>query len=636
MAKHFASARRFRNGKKRETELEKAAPLRSNFPQTAPMSDPFQNNASSKSLSAEDLRAMARRHGVILKKFRMRRERELAARAQQAMAYSMARQMAAAMMTASRERADFSASPSGKVFAGTPAASAIPSPRRTEKTRSAGTGGAPEKVAAESHFVAPEQTRTEVFLRKIGGTGLAFSLAFHAVLIICALLWVVSVYVAPPKSEPTFFATGSGGGRGGDRPSYADVQASRKSRAGKVGAGAQARKIVSSAKSSRVVLPEIPQLPQAALQSGEFASMNLLRGLGSTGTLSSGAGGGLGGGVGAGFGAGIGNARNFVGRFKATRKILGTDVTAERLAVYMDISGSMTEVLPVVRADILKKFPTADLYEYFGCGMSRIENAQRTKSEAAAWERKKKRLLTSYDREKNSATAKKTQTVDRRAARKSKKSRKGVPVVNEYSSAWKEKLSAFGQALLADWEPRGNASFASAELDLGNWLNMVLTEGGYDALIVFADFQDYRDGRIAGEQEVLGRWLAQARENGQRLYFFTTEMLPQEIFRTLAELSGGEIALPKETAKSSNNARETEKTIKKMNRLKGKKSANGSGVPARAAAVDDDGEDDDDGNATDFSEDGDWDEDDEDEDRGGFLSDGNDDSDFGFDDDFDE
>ena len=74
----------------------------------------------------------------------------------------------------------------------------------------------PQKAPVVHHFEAPpEVSETVKVWRKIGGGSLAFSLIFHAVLIFFAIFYVVSTYVAPPEEPPSFFATGSGGGRGG-------------------------------------------------------------------------------------------------------------------------------------------------------------------------------------------------------------------------------------------------------------------------------------------------------------------------------------------------------------------------------------------------------------------------------------
>ena len=491
---------------------------------------------SAQSLSEEDLRALARRHAAHLRKFQRRREREKDRIEQQAAMFAFARQLAA--MTAARAGGNFPAEKSADSVPAQAVDARVPVAAEKKER-------APRSRAETRHFApAPEPSAASKFLRNLGVEGLSFSLIFHAALCMCALFWVVSAYVDDEsESAPTFFATGSGGGRGGDRPSYADVQASRRS-AGKIGAGTRAHKIVSKAKSAKISLPEMPEIALPSPSSGDFSLRCL-----ASGELSSGSGGGLGGGVGRGLGAGIGGGRNFVGKFRMTQTILGTDVTAERLAVYLDNSGSMTEVIPVVRDEILKKFPTADVYEFSGCGISDFSVPATDPGEEKFWKGRRARLLNVYAKEKRPS---KMRAASQKLAWEARKNG-GVP-------AWRELLSSYGKALLGAWT-NDDAYFFG--MDLGRWLNMTITDGGYDALIVFADFQDYRDGLLGNENEALARWLRLSREHGQRLYFFTTEMMPQSIFLTLADFSGGDVALPKETAKETAAAKETKNALRR-------------------------------------------------------------------------
>ncbi|MBQ9758911.1 MAG: hypothetical protein IJW12_03980 [Opitutales bacterium] len=537
---------------------------------------PQQAPKETKVLSEEDLRALARRHMLLLRKFNALRERENLRKRQEAEVISLAQRMAAEMLY---QNAAQSAAPC--VSAAQEGVPAVPaSPASATGAENSVRGNAeddaseaeiaedvfsdPQKAPVVHHFEAPlEVSETVKVWRKIGGGSLAFSLIFHAVLIFFAIFYVVSTYVAPPEEPPSFFATGSGGGRGGERPSYADVQASRR-KSVKINAGTQSRKIVSKVANAKFALPELPETAAMKSFSGNTLTAGGMHGLG--GDLSSGSGGGLGGGIGAGTGVGIGNSRNFVSKFQTTQKILGTNVTAGRLAVYMDSSGSMTEVLPVVREEILKKFPTADVFEFMGCGMGQISGISRSRLEQGAWERKKKSLLNSYEREKKPSASRKAMKA---IIRKNKKARKnGIYDYSGGGNEWAENLSSYGKALLSEWSGNDYSSW----LALGRWLEMVLSEGGYDSVIVFADFQDYRDGQIPDESALFERWLKLAQDNGQRVYFFTTEMLPQNIFRALADYTNGDIAIPKDTAKNSKTAQETEdflkKTRRKQNRLK--------------------------------------------------------------------
>lgn len=502
-------------------------------------------------LSDEELRTLARRHSAHFRKFQETRRRERERRERERELRTLAARIETVMLR--------SAPPLAAPRMLVPGSDVVPAP---EAPRSGRTSEPPKRArghAAGSPFYPvprpvahderrkfeppPEASPVARFLRRIGAGGLTVSLIFHAGLVIFALFWVVTSYVAPKEEPPEFFATGSGGGRGGARPSYADVQSSRRS-AGKIGAARAERKIVSKVAKTSIALPETPALPMHSALSGAFSPAGTPRG--SFGDLSSGGGGGLGGGLGKSTGAGVGDGRNFVGKFKTTQKILGTNVTADKLAVYMDASGSMTEVIPLVRREILKKFPTADVYEFFGCGMSNLPDE--TFPPSKSWMRERARLLKNFAREKKPSALSAAKKI---AKKKSRLSALGV------DSAWTEALSGYGKALMET-----NAGPDLGVFDLGKWLDMVISDGGYDAIFVFADFQDYRDEGIPNEAQVRERWINSARLHGQRFYFFTTEMLPQSIFRDLSAFTGGEIAIPKETSKHSRPARETEKFLK--------------------------------------------------------------------------
>lgn len=548
--------------------LENQRRFRLNF-RPEKMSTPPEIRVPEKSLSDEDLRALARRHGLIFRRFRARIERENFQREQRELIYSTARQVAAEM--SARSRATSAPAPRHD-----PAPAENSSGKRddfSEEKSATNSVSHAENFRHGKHFAPPPpESAVTKFFKKIGGGSLSLSLALHTLLIVFAFFWVVAVHVAPEEKPPTFFATGAGGGRGGERPSYDDVQSQRRS-AGKIRAGANIHKIVSNKTKPSLTLPDVATpLPLAETLSTGLSVASAAGRLG--GVLSSGSGGGLGGGVGRGIGTGIGNGRNFVSKFQTTQKILGTNVTAEKLAVYFDVSPSMTEVVPVVEKEILKKFPKADVFRVFGCGMS--NQSVRVLPSEKSWLAEKARLLKKFDSEKKS--------IPRSALKKTvrKKSRDNFPGgFFEEDQTWVEALSSYGKALVERW------SLASGGNDLGRWLSMTISEGGYDAIFVFADFQDYHDGEISQESELLERWATQARANGQRVYFFTTEMFPSKIFRALAQYTGGDIAIPKETAKASATARRTKDEIKAWERTVKKASRNSVAIPVSEEKIDD-------------------------------------------------
>lgn len=535
---------------------------------------PPEKTTQAASLSDEDLRALARRHGSILRRSRARLERELARREQQEMIYSVARQMAAAMLAAETQTHEQATAGNAASQVEKPKSLSEKHSKKTDGKRSSNadffsktsenhaSGNANIPVVTTHHF-QPSSSASPLhrFFRKIGIGGLSVSVLFHISLILIALFWVVSRYVEPPEPEvETFFATGSGGGNDGNNPSFSDRQAKR--RASKMGAEMRENKIISKVEKSPLVLPEVKKMPtlnhsgalSSALVSGKFGDR-----------ASSGSGGGAGGGVGLGMGTGIGNARNFVSKFQTTQKILGTNVTAEKLAVYLDCSPSMIEVSDIVRREILTKFPTADVFQFWGCELNPQEGTPttfRTVAKQKRWDAEKRSLLKKFEREKKLKKNTLRKALKSRSTSKKKKNDMlGNGDYYEQDNTWREVLSSYGKALLGEWERMGDG-----RLDLGSWLDMTLTEGGYDALFVFADFQDYLDGDSSSDSEkkTLERWLAHAKKNNQRLYFFTTEFVPAKIFCELAKQTGGDIAIPKETAKKSEMARYAEQEIKKL------------------------------------------------------------------------
>lgn len=541
--------------------LENQRRFRLNF-RSEKMATPPEIRAPEKSLSDEDLRALARRHGLIFRRFRARIERENFQREQRELIYSTARQVAAEMSARSRATND-------SVPRADPAPVENSSEKRDdfpEEKNATNSVSHAENFHHGKHFAPPPpEFAVTKFFKRIGGGSLSLSLALHTLLIVFAFFWVVAVHVEPEEKLPTFFATGAGGGRGGERPSYDDVQAQRRS-AGKIRAGANIHKIVSNRTKPSLTLPAVATpLPSAETLSSGLSAASAAGRLG--GVLSSGSGGGLGGGVGRGIGTGIGNGRNFVSKFQTTQKILGTNVTAAKLAVYFDVSPSMTAVIPVVEKEILKKFPKADVFQFFGCGMS--DDCARVVPSEKSWLVEKERLLKKFDSEKKSLPR---STLKKNARKKSRDNFSDG--FFEADQAWLDALSSYGKALAERW------ALSSGGGDLGRWLSMTISEGGYDAIFVFADFQDYQDGGISKESATLGRWITQARANGQRVYFFTTEMFPPKIFRALAQYTGGDIAIPKETSKNSDIARRTKDEIKDWERAVKKASRNPVDIPA--------------------------------------------------------
>ncbi|MDR2983153.1 MAG: hypothetical protein LBV12_13055 [Puniceicoccales bacterium] len=150
----------------------------------------------------------------------------------------------------------------------------------------------------------PSPTLKKRFWDKLGGDGFLVSLALHIILLVVALFWVVSVIITDPQEEITTFATGAGGGSGGDRAKIYEHRITPKNARNLV---KTPNKITVKGASSSVALPDMPNMGMSAFESGALM-----------GGSSKGLGGGSGGGEGLGQGVGRGNGRNMVSVFGIT------------------------------------------------------------------------------------------------------------------------------------------------------------------------------------------------------------------------------------------------------------------------------------------------------------------------------
>ena len=179
-----------------------------------------------------------------------------------------------------------------------PCADAVPPPASP-----ATEPGIPPPVSEADRYEADLLKRRKHFSWKtFGGDGFLVSVALHVAVLILGLFWVISRYVAPPaKEDPDVFATGAGGGTGGEKPKAFEHKL--KSRMTMVKSPAR---IVSKSASASVTLPSTPTTNTASFASGLSA-----------GGMSKGSGGGSGGGEGTGVGIGKGGGKNFVSLFGA-------------------------------------------------------------------------------------------------------------------------------------------------------------------------------------------------------------------------------------------------------------------------------------------------------------------------------
>jgi hypothetical protein len=347
---------------------------------------------------------------------------------------------------------------------------------------------------------------------KFGGQGLMVSLLIHGGLLFLATAWVVSVAVIQ-KKEPNSFATGAGGGRGGERAVAA--KAKQKPNAPK-SLTKSASKITSKSASAEIALPEMPDLNRSML--------------GALSASSKGFGGGAGGGIGGGVGLGKGG-KNFTGK-----AVMGMKISGAHIAVYFDSSPSMNPYFAAVEKQIKEQFPSADVYRYFGV-FNLIQDGE---------------VLGSRPNQKLVVPTVDQIYMDRRGGRRDS--------------------PATDQAKLS---PAGRNMFGSKDAQfriggVGAWIDIMLNQKQYDAIVIFSDFEDgilqWRtigeikptlvfdadlrpptDLRTEEEKAWEARWIrtfatAQDRK-APRLYLFSTSREPQELYRRCVSASGGDFKI---------------------------------------------------------------------------------------------
>lgn len=343
--------------------------------------------------------------------------------------------------------------------------------------------------------------------RKFGGTGFIISALLHFSLIIFALFWVFSE-IAPSRPRETAFISGSGGSsvvRG--------ISKNLSEKAFRRLPPTESPKILSKGKSTALRLPELPKMnTMKRLDLGKIGrGGNADFGKDSSDEI------GVGGGIGAGIGVGIGNGKNHLGKFKT---LLGAKIKAQRIAVYLDCSGSMQSYLPAVKAEIYEKFPDADVFAFSGAG-TEIHDG-----EIVGGRNMKAKTL---------ATLKRKRAND------------------ETETA---KLSGQGRVIYKKYATHFAAGTTGAWLD-------ILSRERYDALVVFSDFRDgirqkrkgktvfadssyapKDDTRTPQERAWEKNWLnIFSKKNAPKLYFFSVRSRPQAFLEKCVTASQGEITI---------------------------------------------------------------------------------------------
>jgi len=328
--------------------------------------------------------------------------------------------------------------------------------------------------------------------------GFLASLLVHLGLIAGAAWYVVSRTTSLPRGPDPSVHTVAGGREAG---SETPVR-----RAPPPAHPAVALRRIAVAGPSSVSLPDLP----AAQALGGLAASSAGQG---PGGLSGGR--GFGGGGGQGLGLGQGLAGGFVGK-----PVLGATIRAQKVAVYLDCSGSMKPYLERVDGEIRKQFPDADVFRFDGARVvalgDDIVHGRRFHGDAP-------------------------------------KLHEG-PTETVVAS-----LTASGQRLQAKIRE------ACEKGSLGAWVDRLLAEP-YDALVVFSDFQDgvriYEEGpkgnphliysdsayhRVNDRKVLSYRWekawleafgRAEQRQ-GPRLYLFSIQTPPQAFLLKCVQASGG-------------------------------------------------------------------------------------------------
>ncbi len=279
------------------------------------------------------------------------------------------------------------------------------------------------------------------FWQRIGASGLSVSIAFHALLVFVAAAFVVSTVTDNAKKDPNQFATGAGGGSGGER--VKNTQHKIKPKNVKSLAKTTTR-ITSKSASASIALPDMPNSASASsMISGAMA-----------GGSSKGFGGGSGGGIGTGRGMGSGGGKNFV-----AKPVMGANIFSQRLAVYFDASASMLPYLDRIEAEIKDKFNDADIYVYDGAVIHVVDG-----------------LIGGGEKYKGTTTIQ-----GRSQGGAKKKNTKGE--LETYETKVNQ-LTSQGKGIYKKY----NDNFKKGSL--GGWLDIMKDQPAYDALIVVSDFAD--------------------------------------------------------------------------------------------------------------------------------------------------
>ena len=223
---------------------------------------------------------------------------------------------------------------------------------------------APDPLPAEAAEPAPlsvsysveEPSRWTAYWRRIGGGSLTLSIALHAALLIAALVIFFQGTMVKPDEENSFLPGGGGGGKSSAADRIAKARATPMNM--------PRTRLASAASNSSVSLPDL----QSSITDLSALSQPMMAG----GGMGGGEGGLRGKGKGALFGDGIGSGiGNGAGKgFVSMPVLFGMAVDAKRMAVVLDVSGSMHQFLDTVIKEVDKVAPGAPIILNYGCGMA--------------------------------------------------------------------------------------------------------------------------------------------------------------------------------------------------------------------------------------------------------------------------
>ncbi|HSJ01766.1 MAG: hypothetical protein ACAI34_23495 [Verrucomicrobium sp.] len=215
---------------------------------------------------------------------------------------------------------------------------------------------------------APEKKGNFIstYWRKVGGGSLIISILVHVGILLAAMLMVTTI-VERDKAVDFLPGGGSKAGQEASQNMARQVQMKKRSLLNK---STPMTKVVSTSTNAAIALPD---MPADNLDVPELSSLMGGGTMGSSGFGSSGAGGGFGDGMGMGGASGA--------TFKPII-MFGQDLKARKIAVIMDVSGSMTPHLTKVVKELDRVASGSKVVLYVGCGVASPANGKRLDDDA--------------------------------------------------------------------------------------------------------------------------------------------------------------------------------------------------------------------------------------------------------------